>query len=119
MAELIDDGALPRHIRAMRVLYHERRDALVASLRGRLGEVVDFEVPRGGLSIWARAAGVDVEAWCRACESKGVLVRSGSEYAFDSKPVSAVRLVFAPLNPREIDLAVERMAAALASVPCR
>ncbi|HVV82655.1 MAG TPA: PLP-dependent aminotransferase family protein, partial [Kofleriaceae bacterium] len=66
VAELIDDGLLQRHIRRTRLVYLERRDALVASLRRRLAGVVDVEAPRGGISVWAPlrdGARVDLDRW--------------------------------------------------------
>lgn len=41
-----------------------RRDALADALRQTLGDAVAFDVPAGGMALWARVAGgIDVDAW--------------------------------------------------------
>ena len=114
VAELIDDGELERHVRRMRTLYRARRDALVDALTARLPGVVTVDPPRGGISLWARATpDVDVARWVAACAARGVHVAPGARYTFDGSEPGALRLVFAPLTPSELDRAVATMAAAL------
>jgi GntR family transcriptional regulator/MocR family aminotransferase len=97
----------------MRGVYRERRDALVASLRARLGGRLEFDVPRGGMALWAHAPGVDVEAWKRRARARGVAFMIGREFWFKDTSSPHLRLGFAALDPSELDDAVRRMAAAL------
>jgi GntR family transcriptional regulator/MocR family aminotransferase len=113
IAELMDDGELRQHVRRMRGVYRRRRDALVSSLRRRLGDTLSFETPRGGMALWARASGVDVGGWKRRAREKGVAFFVGRDFAFDREPRPFLRLGFAALNEREIEEAVGRMAAAI------
>ena len=115
VAELIDDGLLQRHIRRTRLLYLARRDALVAALRRRLAGVLDAEPPRGGISLWAtlRDPAVDVERWLAAAAARGVFVSPGRRYTFDRSDPGALRLVFAPSTPAELEAAVDILARAL------
>jgi GntR family transcriptional regulator / MocR family aminotransferase len=113
VAELLEDGELPQHVRRMRGVYLERRDALVASLRRRLGDRLELEVPRGGMALWAHAPGIDVEAWKRRAMARGVAFMIGREFWFKDTRSSHLRLGFAALDPSELDDAVRRMAAAL------
>jgi GntR family transcriptional regulator/MocR family aminotransferase len=115
VAEWIEEGELQRHIRKMRLCYRERRDALVEALRRHLGGALDFEVPRGGIALWARLApGLDGEAWARACAGRGVVLRPGRFFTFDGGDPGALRLVYAPLTPAELRRAVRLAAGCLA-----
>jgi GntR family transcriptional regulator / MocR family aminotransferase len=113
VAELLEDGELPQHVRRMRGVYLERRDALVASLRRRLGGRLELEVPRGGMALWAHAPGIDVEAWKRRAMARGVAFMIGREFWFKDTSSPHLRLGFAAFDPTELDDAVRRMAAAL------
>ena len=106
VAELVEDGVLARHARKMRRLYHERRDALASALRAKLPEL-SFEVPAGGLAIWARARKkTDVDAWAERAAARGVLVHTARRFTFDGHAEPHFRLGFAPLSPPRIREAV-------------
>jgi GntR family transcriptional regulator / MocR family aminotransferase len=111
VAELLDDGHLQRHIRRARRIYLERRDALASALRKKLGDRLAFDVPAGGLTLWARAEGIDVEAWRERAERAGVLVQSGRAFSFDRSRVPCLRIGFAAGTPREIAQGVDVLAA--------
>jgi GntR family transcriptional regulator / MocR family aminotransferase len=113
VAELLDDGHLQRHSRRARRIYLDRRDALAAALRKKLGDRLAFEVPAGGLTLWARADGIDVEGWRQRAERAGVLVQSGKAFAFDGSRVPCLRLGFAAGTPRELALGVDVLAATI------
>jgi GntR family transcriptional regulator / MocR family aminotransferase len=114
VAELIEDGELQRHVRRMRRIYQARRDALVALLRARLGAALRFDVPAGGMALWAHAAGgIDVDAWAARALERGVLLNPGARFAFDGKPRPSLRLGFAALDEAELEEGVRRMALAL------
>jgi GntR family transcriptional regulator/MocR family aminotransferase len=111
VAELLDDGHLQRHIRRARRIYLERRDVLAAALRKKLGARLAFEVPAGGLTLWARADGIDVEAWRERAARKNVLVQSGKGFTYDGSRLACLRLGFAAGTPRELVNAVDVLAA--------
>jgi GntR family transcriptional regulator / MocR family aminotransferase len=114
VAELFEDGDLMRHVRRMRRVNRTRREALVNALRRRLPGVVEFAVPPGGMALWAQVApDVDVEAWSARALDRGVAFRGGRFYDFDGAALQATRLGFTPLDERELDEAVKRMAEAL------
>ncbi len=54
IADFVDKGYLARHIRRMRILYAERRAALVAALRLELGSALGIELQAGGMHLLAR-----------------------------------------------------------------
>ncbi|HYM79862.1 MAG TPA: PLP-dependent aminotransferase family protein [Candidatus Limnocylindria bacterium] len=114
VAELFEDGEMQRHTRRARRIYMARRDALVTALRTHLAGVLSFEVPTGGMALWARAAkSVRVDAWAERCAAVGVRFQPGRQFAFDRRSVPCVRLGFAPVGELEIEGAVRKMASAL------
>ncbi len=114
VAELLEEGAVQRHIRRMRREYGQRRDVLVAALREHLGDAVTFTIPAGGIALWMKARrGIDVDAWARAARDKGAVVVTASAYTLDGRPRPFMRLGFASLNGEELREGVRRMAAAL------
>ncbi len=103
-----------RHsLRAKRV-FHARRDLLVRLLRRQLGAVLTFEVPRGGLALWARVADdVDVEAWAARSLKLGVRFFTGRQYAPNGRAIPFLRLGFGHLDDGELRDAVRRMVKAV------
>jgi GntR family transcriptional regulator/MocR family aminotransferase len=106
IADLLDDGHIQRHVRRARRIYHERRDALVDALERRLP--LRFEVPAGGLTLWAHAPGIDVDSW-RERARDAVLFQTGRQFAFDGARTPYLRLGFGACTPRELDQAVQRL----------
>ena len=110
LAELIEDGKLERHTRRMRRLYHTRRDVCVAQLHKQLPAALQFEVPSGGMALWARAASdIDVMAWSRAAEQVGVAFQPGQPFRWDGKPSPYLRIGYACLREEELITAVRRL----------
>lgn len=111
VADLLEDGTVMRHARRMQRLYRARRDALVEALERRLGDRVSFEVPRGGLAVWARTT-FDVDAWAERSLAAGVSFPTARRFAPDGRAQNAARLGFACVDEVEIEEAVRRMAEA-------
>jgi GntR family transcriptional regulator/MocR family aminotransferase len=113
-AELLEEGLLQRHARKMRRTYLARRSALAAALRRHLGGVLSFELPPGGMSLWARLdPSLDAEAWAWRALQAGVLVDPGRRFDFHGGPLPNLRLGYAALDELELDEAVQRLARAL------
>ncbi|MBI1948143.1 MAG: PLP-dependent aminotransferase family protein [Deltaproteobacteria bacterium] len=110
VAELLEDGELLRHAWRARREFQRRRDVLVAALRRRLHDVVELDVPRGGLALWVRAPGVDVDAWAARALAGGVRFFTGRHYQPSGRPLRALRLGFAHLDAAELERAVEVLA---------
>ncbi|MBL8916874.1 MAG: PLP-dependent aminotransferase family protein [Archangium sp.] len=117
VAELMEDGEVQRHALRARRVFHERRDVLAHALRTQLPDTLEFEVPRGGLALWARVdASVDVERWAEFARSEhGVRFFTGRQYMPNGRPSPFVRIGFGHLDARELVEAVKRMKAALGS----
>lgn len=122
VAELLEDGEVARHARRMRRVYHARRDAFVAALRRHLGEALAFDVPTGGMALWAVAApDIDTERWLERAEQRQVSFTLGSSYVAPELSAArrrqygqCLRLGFARYDEPELETAVKRLAKALA-----
>ena len=113
LADLMEEGELLRHARRMRRLYQVRRGALVGALTAHLGDHLSFELPVGGMALWAHARGVDVDAWAARCGARGVVLQTARRFTFDAKRRPYLRLGFAAEPEARIQRAVEIMAACL------
>ncbi len=113
VAELIADGELSRHVHRMRRAFHARRDLLVARLAELFGERLRFRVPAGGLALWAKAPGVDVNAWASESLARGVSVRAARDFAFDGKSRPFLRIGFGRANEAELFEATELLKKAM------
>jgi GntR family transcriptional regulator/MocR family aminotransferase len=122
VAELVEDGEVQRHARRMRRIYQARRDALAEALAARLGGVLTFERPAGGMALWVRAAPdvdpkldpkFDIDRWSERALAQGVAFYTARRFALDERARPFARLGFAALDERELREAVRRMASAL------
>jgi len=113
VADLLEEGELQRHVRRVRGVYRARRDAIVTALGRELGDDLAFDVPPGGMALWAGARrGIDVDRWAARAAVAGVIVSTGREFAMDGRPRPFFRLGFAQRSEAEIAEAVRRLAAA-------
>jgi len=116
VAQLLDDGEVPRHINRLRRVYRKRRDAMVDALNSRLGSDITFTPPSGGMAVWVKTE-IDVEAWAASALAHGVAFHTGRRYTFDGMPIPYVRLSFAGLSEEHLEKAVSRMASAVPVPP--
>lgn len=108
VALMIEDSELARHARKARRIYHARRDYLAARLRSALPDALAFDVPRGGLALWARIIdGTDPRRWSKAASELGLSLTPAARHSIDGPAPAAFRLGYAGLDEFEIDRAVE------------
>ena len=108
--ELMQSGEIKRHMRRMTKVYGERRTLLKQVVQGELDDLIEFEIPDGGLAFWLRFKHQqDMQALVEQTRNKGFKFSTGSFYAEDRSEVQAIRLGFASLNAREMGEGVERL----------
>ncbi len=114
LADLFEEGEIHRHLGRARRLYRSRRDALADLLTRHLGGVLRFEVPSGGMAIWAEVdSSIDVERWADRALKHGLFFRTGSLFFAERDAKPFVRLGFARWNEQELSAAVAKMVQAL------
>lgn len=114
VAELIEDGELERHVRRARRAYRSRRDALIEAFKAHLPEL-EFNPPSGGMAIWARAPGTDMEAWAQRARAAGVAFQTASHFALGAAPRDFARFGFAACDEAQLAEASRRLAKTLRS----
>lgn len=113
VAELLEEGEIQRHANKLRRTYALRRERFAALLRTHLGGAIDFALPPGGITIWARVADdIAIEPWLARAEKLGVKVVAAKELALDRKPRPFIRLAFAQYSEPELAEAVKLLARA-------
>jgi GntR family transcriptional regulator/MocR family aminotransferase len=117
IARWMDGGGFERHLKRMRRVYEERRDAMVAGLEAgkRRGLPLAWSVPDGGMALWLDS-GVDSEAAAREAATRGVYVASESEFHPGAHPGTHLRLGYASQTPEEIGAGMGLLMEAVESV---
>jgi GntR family transcriptional regulator / MocR family aminotransferase len=109
VAMLLEDGVVQQHARKALRAYRKRRDVLCEALARHLPRL-EVVPPAGGMAVWARAPGVDVDAWTMRARAVGVGFQPGRMFRLDKAPDDGVRIGFGACDEREILEAVRRMA---------
>jgi len=108
-AELMSTGALKSHARKVLRVYAARREVLAGALTAAFGEAVDFSMPQGGLALWVKFGGVDLENLAAAARRENLGFTPGQAFATNGVKVTGARLGFGSLDETEILEAVRRL----------
>jgi GntR family transcriptional regulator/MocR family aminotransferase len=112
IAELMEEGAISRHVKRAVGIYAERRRHMDELLTAHLSRQVTYRQPEGGLAYWvAFNKPVNTEELSDRLLKKGVSVISTERFAFDGKPLNALRLGYASLTPAELEEGIRIIAA--------
>lgn len=110
---VIESGGLDANIEELRTVLGTRARVLWQALRRRIPECEVAE-PEGGYFVWVPLpAGADASVLLERGEARGVRFTPGSRCAVERDLRGFVRLSFAFYEPAELELGVERLAAAL------
>jgi len=115
VSAVMKDNFLERHVPTIRALYKRQRDAMMAALtREMAGLDVKFNVPKGGMFLWARLPeGIDTVALLpKAVERNVAFVPGAPFYAGEGDP-RTLRLSFVTASVEEIDIAIAALALTL------
>ncbi|MEN0049670.1 MAG: PLP-dependent aminotransferase family protein, partial [Bacteroidota bacterium] len=108
IAILYQDGEIKRYHKKSLLIYLKRRDLFCQLLREQLGDIVQFEVPKGGLAVWVKFDGrYPVQVIKRRALELGLRLPKSIFKNMDSKKVNAIRMGFASLEEEEMREAVE------------
>lgn len=113
VTELMHDGELKRHIRRARRTYQARLADATTQVRAALQPHVEFDLPGGGLALWLRLPGIDVDRLAVDALAAGVRIQPGSQFADRPGPVAAFRLGYGALDGSELARGLHRLRSAL------
>ncbi|MFP1929968.1 PLP-dependent aminotransferase family protein [Lonsdalea quercina] len=107
-------GRLPQQIETIRHAYRQKGERLSALMEERLGDVLTFNQPEGGMFLWARfREPFDTTEWLKKTLAEGVVFVPG-EFFFAERPDrSTLRLSFATATEEQMHEAVARLRRAL------
>ncbi|GAB5468090.1 MAG: PLP-dependent aminotransferase family protein [Rhodospirillales bacterium] len=114
----LDSGLIDREQDAIRALYRERRDALCAALQVHLAARFDWEVPSGGMFVWAvaRDPAFDSDRLMRIALDRGVCVSPSSVFDPEGENRRALRLNFSLNSPERLREGVRRLGLAVTAL---
>jgi GntR family transcriptional regulator/MocR family aminotransferase len=118
LADFIDGGHFTRHIRRMRTLYHERRDALIAASAQELDDVIDVRPSDAGMHLigWLRGA-ISEHAAVTHAAAADVIVQPLSSYYVGSPRRRALVLGYSGIRPSLIWRGARVLGATLRRAP--
>jgi GntR family transcriptional regulator / MocR family aminotransferase len=103
VAELFNSGEMKRHFRKSLKLYHKRRDVFCDVLKTNFSNHINFEIPQGGLAIWAGFdETINLPKIAELAFKKGLYINDGSYYKNEKFNANFIRMGFASLNEDEI-----------------
>src|SRR5260221_12364190 len=108
------EGYFTRHVRRMRQLYRERRDALVDALTRELGTRLDVSVPEAGmhLVVWL-PSGMSAQTIAQRTAAYGLYMLPISRFSRRPFQRDGLVLGFASSSPQELRAGVHTLALAL------
>ncbi|MEM8703938.1 MAG: PLP-dependent aminotransferase family protein, partial [Pseudomonadota bacterium] len=103
LAQFIDSGAYQKHLKLIRRIYEERGALMVRTLKDRLGNRVDVDMPNGNVQVaMLFREPVDDVAFAQAMQERGFSVSPLSNcYQGDARQPGLI-IGFADATPRQI-----------------
>ena len=115
LADFIREGHFSRHIRRMRLLYHERRNALLKSLRSAFGSGLQITGEEAGMHLCVIVNGIDDrEVAERAARARLWLVPLSSSYAGKRRQQGFI-LGFSSTRTEDMPRAVQKLRAVMSA----
>jgi GntR family transcriptional regulator/MocR family aminotransferase len=111
LAEFVADGHYDRHLRRLRRVLLERRDALLAALEREMPEGVKWTRPDGGYQVWVELPdGIDTGEMLADSVGAGLLFAPGFQFNHDGRRSNRLRLTFAMAGVESIERGVATLA---------
>jgi len=111
LVELIESGALERHVRRVRRVYGERLRIMRAALAASMPAGTEVGEPAGGNALWlALPPGLDADGLAAAGRAAGVAFESGEPFFLTPPRRAHLMLSFANVPAARIADGVERLA---------
>jgi 2-aminoadipate transaminase len=114
----LESGLIEQIQPMIRDTYRNRRDALCAAMSEHLGEWFDWEVPVGGMFVWAtgRDPMLDTDLLLQHAMAAGVCVAPSSVFDASGQNRHAIRINFTLNDPDRLTEGVKRLAGALTTM---
>ncbi|PTS99026.1 GntR family transcriptional regulator [Pedobacter sp. HMWF019] len=111
IAELFKLGTIQKHLRKSLRVYRERRDVFCDLIKHHLNNKIHFQVPEGGMAVWAIAdLSIDIQDLSFKALKKDIYINDGSGFGEAPTINNNLRLGFASSNVAELEYIVETIA---------
>jgi len=112
--EVAHGGFLDEHVKVIRRVYRERRDAMLAAMRECFPDGTTWTHPQGGLFLWVRfPESLDAADVLRESVKDGVAFLAGAPFFFDRTNANTARFNFSNADPERIREGVRRIGVVL------
>ena len=109
-----DEARLEAHLRRVRATYAQRRDAMIAALAKEMPAHVRWNVPEGGMFLWATVgAGIDTEELFELAVRDDVVFVPGRPFYPNKDRGDGMRLNFSAMPDARIAEGIARLAKAV------
>jgi GntR family transcriptional regulator/MocR family aminotransferase len=108
IAQLLHEGIIQKHLRKGLKEYKNRRDFFCEELKNVFGNIIDFQIPEGGMSVWVKFADeIDMQKTAETALKNGLYLSNGVHNNVEGKIKNFTRLGFASSTIEELREAVE------------
>jgi len=113
--DICQRGILKQHVRRLRTVYRDRRDAMLDALQEHMPEGVSWTVPQGGLFLWVRTSDrVNTrEFLAKAIEARVAYVPGFAFYPGENGGEHSMRMNFSYCNEETINEGIYRLGTAM------
>jgi 2-aminoadipate transaminase len=112
--EVARGGFLDRHVRHIRTVYRERRDAMLDALGRHFPAGIRWTKPHGGLFLWATLPpGIDASDVLKAALEQKVAFVPGANFYSDGSGTGTMRLNYSNSTPERIEEGIRRLGSVL------
>jgi len=114
LTDFIVGGYFARHLRKMRALYLERRNALIDMLKQEVGDLLEIVVPEAGmhLVVWF-PIGVSARAIADRAAEHGLYIQPISRFSLQDPQCDGLLLGFASASPQALRAGIKTLAQAM------
>ncbi|MDB5666660.1 PLP-dependent aminotransferase family protein [Cypionkella sp.] len=111
-------GLTDRILPNILTLYRDRRDALCQAMTTHLSDFFDWQVPSGGMFVWATARdlALNTDHLLAQAMKHGVCITPSSVFDPEGRNRSSIRINFTLNGPEKLNEGVIRLAAALTTL---
>ncbi|WP_281232041.1 PLP-dependent aminotransferase family protein [Flavobacterium gelatinilyticum] len=108
MAEIINDGTVQRYLRKSLAVYEDKRNHFCDLLKSELGNIIDFSIPHGGMTVWTKFdKSINLERLAKDAYKKGLYFSDGKAHQYPNYNENGTRLGFASSSKEELSKGIE------------
>tara|TARA_B100000945_G_C20059843_1_gene447539 strand:- start:90 stop:626 length:537 start_codon:yes stop_codon:yes gene_type:complete len=108
LSELISEGEIYRLKKKNIVTYKQRRDALCTFLKEHFDDILDWQIPSGGLAMWLRFK-KPISLVKLAEEAEKLDLFLPKTILYQDRNTCAIRFGYGNLNEEELKIVIEKL----------